>query len=48
MSDLKNVMPVEDFDWESFENGSTDAVVSKEELEKTVSSLLVNSATIQT
>ena len=34
MSDLKNVMPVEDFDWESFENGSTDAVVSKEELEK--------------
>ena len=34
MSDLKNVMPVEDFDWESFENGSTEAVVSKEELEK--------------
>ena len=34
MSDLKNVMPVEDFDWESFENGSTNAEASKEELEK--------------
>ncbi len=27
-------MPVEDFDWESFENGSTNAEASKEELEK--------------
>jgi small subunit ribosomal protein S1 len=34
MSDLKNVVPVEDFDWESFENGSTNETVSKEELEK--------------
>ena len=34
MSDLKNVMPVEDFDWESFENGTTNAETSKEELEK--------------
>lgn len=34
MSELtKNVMPLEDFDWESFENGSH-AEVSKEELDK--------------
>ena len=33
MSDLKNVQPLEDFNWEEFENGSS-ASVSKEELEK--------------
>ncbi|MBR4925754.1 MAG: 30S ribosomal protein S1 [Prevotella sp.] len=33
MSDLKNVQPLEDFNWEEFENGSS-ANVSKEELEK--------------
>ena len=33
MSDLKNVQPLEDFNWEEFENGSS-AGVSKEELEK--------------
>ena len=33
MSDLKNVQPLEDFNWEEFENGSSSSV-SKEELEK--------------
>ena len=33
MSDLKNVQPLQDFDWEQFENGTT-ANVSKEELDK--------------
>ena len=33
MSDVKNVQPLEDFNWEEFENGSS-ASVSKEELEK--------------
>jgi len=33
MSDLKNVQPLEDFNWEEFENGGQ-AEVSKEELEK--------------
>ncbi|MDO4159919.1 MAG: 30S ribosomal protein S1 [Prevotellaceae bacterium] len=33
MSDLKNVQPLEDFNWEEFENGSS-VNVSKEELEK--------------
>lgn len=33
MSDLKNVQPLADFDWEEFENGSQ-ANVSKQDLEK--------------
>lgn len=33
MSDLKNVQPLSDFNWDEFENGSK-ANVSKEELEK--------------
>ena len=33
MSDFKNVQPLEDFNWEEFENGSS-ANVSREELEK--------------
>ena len=33
MSELKNVQPLADFDWEEFENGSS-VKVSKEELEK--------------
>ena len=33
MSDLKNVQPLEDFNWEEFENGSSTGA-SKEELEK--------------
>ena len=33
MSDLKNVQPLEDFNWEEFENGSS-VGVSKEELQK--------------
>ena len=33
MSNLKNVQPLEEFNWEEFENGSS-ASVSKEQLEK--------------
>ena len=33
MSDLKNVKPLDDFNWDEFENG-TSANVSKEDLEK--------------
>jgi small subunit ribosomal protein S1 len=34
MSDLKNVQPVADFDWDAFENGSANSTVSKDKLEK--------------
>ena len=50
MSELtKNVQPLQDFDWEQFENGTT-ANVSKEELDKAYNetSPLANSATIPT
>ena len=33
MSDLKNVQPLTDFNWDEFENGSN-VSVSKEDLEK--------------
>ena len=33
MSDLKNVQPLADFNWDEFENGSN-ANVSKQDLEK--------------
>ena len=33
MSDLKNVQPLADFNWDEFENGSS-LEVSKQELEK--------------
>ncbi|MBF1547706.1 MAG: 30S ribosomal protein S1, partial [Prevotella salivae] len=33
MSDLKNVQPLSDFNWDEFENGSS-ANVSKQDLEK--------------
>ena len=33
MSDLKNVKPLDDFNWDEFENGGS-ANVSKEDLEK--------------
>ena len=33
MSDLKNVQPLSDFNWDEFENGSS-ASVSKQDLEK--------------
>ena len=32
--EIKNMAPIEDFDWEAYENGSTGAAVSKEEQEK--------------
>ena len=35
MSDLKNVQPLADFNWDEFENGSS-ANVSKQELEKAI------------
>src|SRR5574344_1578723 len=33
MSDLKNVQPVADFDWDAYENGSANSTVSQDELE---------------
>lgn len=39
MSNLKNIQPLEDFNWEEFENGTT-AGVSHEELEKAYSETL--------
>ena len=35
MENLKNIQPVEDFNWETFEKGETYGAKSKEELEKT-------------
>ena len=35
MSDLKNVQPLADFNWDEFENGSS-VSVSKEELAKAI------------
>ncbi len=35
MENLKNIQPVEDFNWETFEKGETCGAKSKEELEKT-------------
>ena len=40
MSDLKNVQPLSDFNWDEFENGSK-ANVSKEELEKAYDDTLI-------
>ena len=38
MSDLKNVQPLDNFDWEEFENGAA-AGVNKEDLEKALDAL---------
>ena len=35
MKSLKNIVPVEDFNWESYEKGDTYGEISKEDLEKT-------------
>ena len=40
MENLKNVAPVEDFNWDAYENGETFAGVSHEELEKAYDSTL--------
>ena len=34
MNDLKNVMPLEDFDWEAFEQGTVETGQQKEETDK--------------
>ena len=34
MENLKNIQPVEEFDWEAYENGAAETNVSKEDLEK--------------
>ena len=40
MENLKNVQPIEDFNWEDYENGSSATNVSKEEQEKAYDSTL--------
>ena len=34
MEDFKNVAPLQEFDWDAFENGSAAAGMSKEQLEQ--------------
>ena len=34
MEDLKNVAPLQEFDWDAFENGTAAAGMSKEQLEQ--------------
>ena len=40
MSNFKNVEPLQDFNWEEFENGTT-ADVSKEDLQKAYDETLI-------
>ena len=40
MENLKNIAPIEDFNWEAYESGDTLTNVSKEELEKAYDSTL--------
>ena len=40
MENLKNVAPVEDFNWDAYENGETFGGASHEELEKAYDSTL--------
>ena len=40
MENLKNVAPVEDFNWDAYENGESFAGASQEELEKAYDSTL--------
>ena len=42
MEKFKNVAPMEDFNWEAYENGTTEANLSKEELEKAYDGTLSN------
>ncbi|MCQ2245784.1 MAG: 30S ribosomal protein S1 [Bacteroidaceae bacterium] len=48
MSNLKNIAPLEDFDWDSYESGSAQVEVSKEELTKAYDATLnsVNSSEV--
>ena len=34
MEDFKNVAPLQEFDWDAFENGSANSGMSKEQLEQ--------------
>ena len=34
MENLKNIAPIEDFNWDAYENGDATTTVSKEDLEK--------------
>ncbi|MCK9160381.1 MAG: 30S ribosomal protein S1, partial [Bacteroidaceae bacterium] len=40
MEDLKNVVPIEDFNWDTYEHGEVNTDLSKEELEKAYDSTL--------
>ena len=42
MENLKNVAPLEDFNWDAYENGASETGISKEELEKAYNSTLNN------
>ncbi len=42
MENLKNVAPLEDFNWEAYENGTTEVNLSKEDLEKAYDGTLNN------
>ena len=34
MENLKNIAPIEDFNWDAYENGDATTTVSKEDLER--------------
>ena len=36
MENLKNIAPIEDFNWDAYENGDATTTVSKEDLEKAI------------
>ena len=40
MENLKNIAPIEDFNWDAYENGDATTTVSKEDLEKAYDSTL--------
>ena len=42
MEKFKNVAPVEDFNWDAYENGAAETNLSKEELEKAYDGTLNN------
>ena len=48
MENLKNITPVEDFDWEAYESGAAEVNISKEEMEKAYDATLnkVNNAEV--
>ena len=42
MENLKNIAPIEDFNWDAYENGDATTTVSKEDLEKAYDSTPVS------